>query len=156
MAGDLFTHRRSLLVVVVALTGVSGLISPASGAAAGDPSVALAAKRVYFKDAVHKPRVRPKRIALEVGAGALFRARRLDHWLGWGRKATRAHGRLIYNTCDPSCAAGNYANEPGWAKLSRIRRCGRRLHYTRVKLRLDGSERALLRTKPTCRGDEAF
>jgi hypothetical protein len=144
------------LVLVVALAGVSGLVSAASGATAGDPSVAVAAKRVYFEDAAHEARVRPKRIRLEVGAGALFRARRLNRWLGWGRRTTRAHGRLIYNTCDPFCAAGNYANEPGWAKLSRIRRCGRRLHYTRVKLRLDGSERALLRTRLTCEGDEAF
>lgn len=108
--------------------------------------------KVYFKDLNFKPRIKPERIEIAVGAGAYFYATDLKSWRHWGGRRTSARGNLHYNDCKPSCAAGDYKSVNGVVKLSRIRRCGDQRRYRKIKMNFKPDNVRDVKTRLNCDG----
>jgi hypothetical protein len=121
-----------------------------------------AARRVYFlasntqtgfasAHASRRPvyEMRPSRLAPE-GINPPF-AVGLRSWRRWGSASTSAVGTVFYDSCKPDCAAG-YHRARGSATLTAIRRCGRRLLYTRLVLVYRGRQRHTVQIATDCAG----
>lgn len=86
-------------------------------------------RRVVFQPCRGRAITRPAEIT-PCGINPPF-AKKLTNWRNWGRRVASSSGALYYNTCRPACAVG-YRRTRGVTTLSRIRKCGRQLHYTRI------------------------
>ncbi|HST55723.1 MAG TPA: hypothetical protein VLJ42_07495 [Solirubrobacteraceae bacterium] len=61
-------------------------------------------------------------------------------WTGWDQPVTSASGVFTYQFClTESCAVSPFYDEPVVVTLSAVKRCGRRLSYTRLALNVNGS-----------------
>jgi hypothetical protein len=50
----------------------------------------------------------------------------------WSAKSAAGHGTFVYNTCEPSCAAGKFKHHPVDFSLGRVRTVGGKRLFTRM------------------------
>lgn len=82
--------------------------------------------RVYYQDT--KPRYKPRRLLLTLPAGALSVTRL--HWRHWGSRRTVGSGSTVLNG----------TRHPVRIHLSRLRDCGIRIRYTKLRYSIAGSK----------------
>src|SRR5712691_5443622 len=64
------------------------------------------------------PGIQPPAVYFGTGGSLLIRGLR---WASWGDQRAIAHGSRWANSCDPNCAAGQFAKVPAELTLSRVR-----------------------------------
>ncbi|BBH18599.1 hypothetical protein Back2_28860 [Nocardioides baekrokdamisoli] len=117
---------RLLSVPMVAVVILIAAVAAAGGVALGQFSSAFADTHVqvanvandahavgaktYLLTCGRQPVNRPKLYSLTCGDENVG-VENLS-WTGWGTAQAHATGRLVYNTCTPYCAAGNYVSAP--------------------------------------------
>ena len=78
-------------------------------------------------------------------------AKGLSTWHGWGTGRTYAEGTTYYDTCTPDCASG-FGHTRGRVTLSAVHRCGRQLHYLRLRFVYFGALEHNLHVGFNCKG----
>lgn len=126
----------SRLATGVALCTAVGLaIAPAAAATTRDSRPA-ATTHTQVYSSCEKPTYKPRSYVLTCAdAGIQIHA---AHYSSWTRTIARGHGRYVYNTCTPSCAAGTFKHHPVSFLLTRVRTVkGTRL-FTRITVNYAG------------------
>lgn len=98
------------LALLAAVASVLGIVAVASAKTTVAPSCQ-----------VNKQAVRPSAMILACGDAAI-QADHL-HWQGWGQAKAVGTGRILTNTCKPSCAAGHFSKHQGSVTLTHRNRC---------------------------------
>jgi|RhiMetdeSRZDD1v2_1073273.scaffolds.fasta_scaffold120662_3 hypothetical protein len=117
------------IATAIALGGSLQLASPAS--ASTRPYV----YGVYPSSAVHSwhnPSIRPPYVNFGTDSSLEYRSM---SWWHWNNTSAYGRGTRWSNTCNPTCAAGNYAKHPGSITLWRVRWHNGHRYYTRMTLR---------------------
>jgi hypothetical protein len=73
-------------------------------------------------------RSEPKRMVVDCGGDAVYTLKRI-HYLRWTARTADAHAIQRYNSCDPSCSAGNLINRRVTARLYKPRTRGNRTYF---------------------------
>ncbi|HTW20546.1 MAG TPA: hypothetical protein VME70_10090 [Mycobacteriales bacterium] len=102
---------------VVLCTTVGMSIAPAAAATTGARPAGAVHTQVY--SSCQKPTYRPHSYILTCADAytQIHNAR----YSAWGRQRATGHGRYVYNTCEPSCAAGTMKHHPVTFTLYRAR-----------------------------------
>ena len=117
----------------LALGAILAIALPASVASAGSGSNRL---RVFFpKDCQHNV-YKPKSFVVTC-ADANFVVKKVDY-SRYGTRSARGTGTASINTCEPSCVAGKFKNDPVSFTLSRVRQCGDVQQFRRLTIRFTG------------------
>ena len=85
-------------------------------------------EKVYFYDTRDR-RLRKPEIVYFGAHERIFKLR----WRSWDGKRARARGIYPVNDCRPNCAEGHITNYPVRVKLSKVRQCGSRFRYLRIR-----------------------
>jgi hypothetical protein len=97
--------------------------------------------RVYFRSYIQgsylSPRYKPRQILFGERTEVV-----VSRWSSWDERVAPGRGLLIYNNCQPSCAEDPGTRYPITIRLSRVRACGRRYHYTRFSFRYPSAKPA--------------
>jgi hypothetical protein len=137
-------HRVKAAVIGVcgiAAIGVTVGLASAAGAASGQPHLSRTAASVpvVVNCAVHA-QTRPGTYTLACADGNAYVSKL--QWASWGSSAAFATGTYAFNTCIPSCVAGNGASFPVLAVLWRAEpwsgHSGQR-YFSRLTVILTGS-----------------
>ena len=129
--------QRRMIAVVAAAAFVAGpTVAVATPASAAKTTPATYARQVrvpvFYKWRFATPTVRPSLIAWGMGSGLFVKGLRWDHW-----RMTGAYGRGTrwYNTCNPTCSAGNYIKSLASITFWRWRWHDGHRYWTRLTLR---------------------
>ena len=141
--------QRRMIAVVTAAVFSAGLATAAAipaSAAKSTPSLTVTSAAtafpseyarqvrvpVFYKWRFATPTVRPSLVAWGMGSGLFVKGLRWDHW-----RMTGAYGRGTrwYNTCNPTCSAGNYIKSPASITFWRWRWHDGHRYWTRLTLR---------------------
>ena len=118
-------------------------------------ATAAAGGNVYWRDD-GAARIEPARITMSAGASGFIRIKKLRPWEGWGAESADATGRYRYNTCRPSCGAGNYDTTSAEVRLSQIRKCNGQRRYRHIRINPKKQSLSTMEFRMTCSGEAHF
>jgi hypothetical protein len=124
------------------------------------PSTAAARTYVTGVGADFKLGIKPAAFTAGSGVGGGVLGLDRMRWSSWRARTARGRGRLAYNTCEPTCADGNYEHKRVRVRLFRPRRgCRtyvdgafvtvRKPLFTKIELRMRGQEPFVSTTSDT-------
>jgi len=102
-------HGWRLSAIVATIAGC--LIAAATPAIASARTLLPVGMKIVFK---------PSSFVAGYGVGGGFMT--FDHvrWTYWGQRSAIGRGTMTYNTCEPICAAGNYASAPARIRVYNV------------------------------------
>jgi hypothetical protein len=95
---------------------------------------AMAQGKVRVRDLTQEYKYKPVTLKIAISGTSSVRLTKLREWNSWGRKVTKSKGWMHYNTCRPTCAAGNEARKRARVQLRGIHRCNGRRVYKSIRI----------------------